>query len=51
MREKFVEVVERLRERASEGRELEYSEGAVGITSLLYCPKKWEFRQKFPERL
>jgi len=49
MREKFEEIARRLAERASKGRRLEYSEGAVGITSLLYCPKKWELRQKFPE--
>lgn len=49
MREVFERVVEKLSERASDGRELFYSEGAVGISSLLYCPIKWELRQKFPE--
>ena len=43
------EIVERIKEKVQEGRELEYSEGAVGITSLLYCPLKWELRQKYPD--
>ena len=43
------EVVRRIKEKAKEGRELEYSEGAVGITALLYCPIKHELRQKHPE--
>ena len=43
------EIVRRIKEKAKEGRELSYSEGAVGITSLLYCPIKHELRQKHPE--
>ena len=42
-------IVEKLKEKAKEGRELCYSPGAIGITALLYCPKKWELRQKHPE--
>jgi len=49
MRGVFEEVIQKLAERASEGRELSYSDGAVGISSLLYCPIKWELRQKHPD--
>ena len=42
-------LVEELRKRIEEERgELTYGRG-VGITSLLYCPLKWEYRQKYPE--
>lgn len=30
-------------------RKLEYSEGAVGITSLIYCPHKVDLKAKYPE--
>ena len=43
------EIVEKIKERARDGRELSYSDGAVGITSLLYCPIKHELRQKYPD--
>jgi len=45
----FGKVVERIREEAKEGRELEYKEGEVGITSLLSCPLKVDLRKKYPE--
>jgi len=42
-------LVEELRKRIEEERgELIYGRG-VGITSLLYCPLKWEYRQKYPD--
>ena len=49
MEELFEKVVEKLAQRAQGERELSYSEGAVGISSLLYCPIKWELRQKYPD--
>jgi len=42
------EVVEELRRRVEERRDIEYGKG-IGITALLYCPLKWEFRQRYPE--
>lgn len=42
-------LVKRLREFFKEERQLEYTEGAYGITSLLQCRKKAEFRRSFPE--
>ncbi len=42
-------LVEELRKRIEEERgELSYGRG-VGITSLLYCPLKWEYRQAYPD--
>lgn len=43
------EVIKRIREKTREGRELEYKEGEVGITSLLQCPLKVELRKKYPD--
>jgi len=43
------EVVERIKGKTREGRELRYSDGAVGITALLYCPLKHRFRQEYPD--
>lgn len=45
----WVDVVRKIREGVKEGRELEYEEGEVGITSLLSCPLKVELRKKHPE--
>lgn len=42
-------VIEKIREKTKEGRKLEYSPDAIGITALLYCPLKWELRKKYPE--
>jgi CRISPR/Cas system-associated exonuclease Cas4 (RecB family) len=42
------EVIEEIRRQVEEQREIEYGKG-VGITALLYCPLKWEFRQRYPE--
>jgi CRISPR/Cas system-associated exonuclease Cas4 (RecB family) len=42
------EVIEEIRKKMEEKRHLEYKQG-IGITSLIYCPLKWEYRQKYPE--
>ena len=44
-------VVLKIREKTKEGRELEYGEGEIGITSLLQCPLKVRFRKEYPEIL
>lgn len=42
-------LVEELRNRIEEERkEPSYGKG-VGITSLIYCPLKWEYKQKYPD--
>jgi len=47
---KVVEAIIREIFRITEGdRQLEYSDGAVGVTSLIYCPLKAEFRERYPE--
>ena len=47
---KVVEAIIREIFRITEGdRKLEYSEGAIGVTGLIYCPLKAEFREKYPE--
>ncbi len=43
------ELVEKIKAKTREGRELSYSDGAVGITALLDCPLKHELRQKHPD--
>jgi len=43
------ELVDKIKAKTREGRELSYSKGAVGITALLYCPLKHELRQKHPD--
>jgi len=41
-------VIEEIRKKMEKERgELIYSKG-IGITSLIYCPLKWEYRQKYP---
>ncbi len=45
----FEKVVRLIRERTKEGRELTYGEGEVGITSLLSCPLKVDFRKQYPD--
>jgi len=42
-------LIAKLREQARGERSLSYSEGAVGITSLLSCPLKAELRKKYPD--
>ncbi|MFN3263294.1 MAG: hypothetical protein ACK42C_00150 [Aquificaceae bacterium] len=41
------EIVRNIREKAGNGRELSYQDGAIGITALLHCPIKWELSQKY----
>jgi len=42
-------VIEEIRKRMEKERgELSYSKG-IGITSLIYCPLKWEYRQRYPD--
>lgn len=41
------EVIKKIRDKAKEGRELSYMDGAIGITSLLQCPLKWELSQRY----
>lgn len=43
----FKALVERIQAKSKEGRELNYTEGAIGITALLHCPLKWELSQKY----
>ncbi len=45
----FEKVVSLIREKTKDGRELVYHEGEVGITSLLACPLKVDFRKEYPE--
>ena len=45
----FEKVVSLIREKTKEGRELIYKDGEVGITSLLSCPLKVDFRKKYPD--
>ena len=45
----FEIIVNKISESLTEGRKLEYSEGAVGITGLIYCPLKHQFRMEHPE--
>ena len=45
----FASLIQKLREQARGERSLSYSEGAVGITSLLACPLKAELRKKYPD--
>ena len=45
----FASLFETLRKEAKANRELEYSEGAVGITALIQCPLKAYYRQKYPD--
>jgi len=47
--ELFKALVDEMRKIATEEREVSYSEGAVGITALLYCPKKFELKFEYPE--
>ena len=41
------ELVDTIREKSKEGRELSYAEGAVGITALVHCPLKWELSKTY----
>ena len=44
------EIIPAIRKLGAENRpELKYPEGAIGLTSLLYCPLKAEYRAKYPE--
>ena len=43
----FREVVAKIQEKTKEGRELSYTDGAIGITALLHCPIKWELSKKY----
>ena len=45
----FEMIAEKISEGLIEGRNIEYSEGAVGITGLIYCPLKHQFRLEHPE--
>jgi len=44
----FLPLIETISQQVKEGRELEYSEDAIGITSLLSCPIKTELRKNIP---
>jgi hypothetical protein len=47
--EEFRKIAKELSALAREGRELSYSEGAIGITELISCPIKAELRRQYPE--
>ena len=47
--QEFQRVSEELSNLAREGRELSYSDGAIGITELISCPRKARFRRQYPE--
>ncbi len=47
--QKLKEAVELMRKDLIERRNLNYEEGSIGITSLLYCPIKVEMRKKYPD--
>ncbi len=49
MEKMFESLVHDMSEALVENRNLEYSDNAVGITSLLYCPRKVTFRKEHPE--
>jgi CRISPR/Cas system-associated exonuclease Cas4 (RecB family) len=49
MEKMFESLVHDMSEALVENRNLEYSENAVGITSLLYCPRKVTLRKEHPE--
>ena len=41
--------IELMRKDLVENRDLNYEEGSIGITSLIYCPLKVELRKQYPE--
>lgn len=47
--EKLQEAVKLMRKDLLEKRELNYDEGSIGITSLIYCPLKAKFRKEHPD--
>ena len=47
--EVFKQIIGEISRKAKEGRNLEYPEGSIGITSLIYCPLKAQFREEHPE--
>jgi len=47
--QEFERIAESLSELAREGREINYSDGAIGITELISCPKKVKLRRQYPE--
>jgi len=49
MEETLKKLVDEISSLATEGREITYSKNAIGITTLLFCPLKAEFRQQHPE--
>ncbi len=49
IKQAFKSVILDLKNSLKEKRELEYEEGSFGITSLLYCPLKTEFKNKYPQ--
>lgn len=49
MIERLKQAVEMLREDLERRRDLNYTEGSIGITSLLYCPLKVEYKRKYPD--
>ena len=49
MEKMFESLVHDMSEALVENRNLEYSDNAVGITSLLYCPMKATLRKEHPE--
>jgi len=46
---KLKEAIQKMRRDLIEKRSLSYEEGSVGITSLIYCPKKVELKRKYPD--
>lgn len=49
MKKIFNDLAQEMSEALVEDRHLEYPDGSIGITSLLYCPRKVEFRKKYPD--
>ena len=47
--EVFKTIIDEISRKAKEGRNLEYPEGSIGVTSLIYCPLKARFREEHPE--
>lgn len=43
----FKTLVEKIQAKSKEGRELVYTDGAIGITSLLHCPIKHELAKEY----
>lgn len=49
MKKIFEDLAQEMSEALVEDRHLEYPDGTIGITSLLYCPRKVDLRKKYPE--